>query len=93
MKPSEQNLPEQPITCCSEMQRDVEGLAKTNDNDLIDKRGTKHRSSKHTHMYSYLYLLQSMAGGQSCKGVRDVPDFTLIVAVLSSLWENTHTPD
>lgn len=38
-----------------------------------------------------MHLLESMAGGQSCEGVREVPDFTLVVAVLSSLWEETHT--
>lgn len=30
--------------------RDVEGLAKTNGNDIIDKSETKHWSCKHTHV-------------------------------------------
>lgn len=55
---------------------------------------TKHTHTQKTHTrVLYLYLLQSMAGGQSCEGAREVPDFTLVVAVFSSLWEKTHPPD
>lgn len=88
MEMSEQNWPEQPIACCSEMLRDREGPAKSNYTDLTDK--WEQKTHTHTHTVPYLYLLQSMAGGQSCEGVREVPDFTLVVAVLSSLWEKTH---
>lgn len=80
------------------MRRDREGLAKTNYTELMDTweqgPGPGHTEAamlaeKHTHKVTntwYLYLLQSMTGWESHKGVRDVSDLPLIVAVLSSLW-------
>lgn len=62
---SEQHLSEQLITCGSEMQRDREGLAKTNYTDLIDKweqgPGPGHTEAamlaeKHTHIKSHSHI-------------------------------------
>lgn len=73
MKMSEQHLSEQLITCGSKMQRDREGLAKTNYTDLIDKweqgPGPGHTEAamlaeKHTHIksHSHIFLLTAVHG-------------------------------
>lgn len=43
------------------------------------------RSTENSQFYFGFYLLQSVAGGECREGARDVSDFALVIAVLSSL--------